>query len=40
LSSKNSRYRPTTNEVGENIWVTSTRNRNAVRPANRNRAVK
>src|SRR5437879_2421523 len=31
---------PTTSEVGENIWVTSTRNRNAVRPMNLNRAVK
>src|SRR3954452_18117742 len=31
---------PTTSEVGENIWVTRTRSRNAVRPGNAKRAVK
>ena len=38
-SSKNSRCRPTTRVVGENIWVTSTRKRKVVRPRNRWRAV-
>ena len=38
-SSKNCRYSPTTNAVGENICVTRTSRRNAERPGNRWRAV-